>query len=270
MAIILYSQHAAKVRLDLTSHILFSSILLNNAQIILCALAWIWYRWLGHVRAKCIWSGSKPACKTHNLWHKARFCQNATGTLPLPVSHFQTWLCSSTDDPDDIVQNQPWSDLVLADCQVWAKRIRPVKQATVHNRGAHFWPLLRNWFGLGVNRIWHGLLGAFLVHSCFVCVCVHTFRPEPKNEDEMMVLIFQYIDRIFSVVRPRKLLYMAIDGVVINTHTHTPSLTMHVHPYTHASSCEHVHTQTHTHYTQWHLYLHTQMHYMENNFITVE
>ena len=39
-------------------------------------------------------------------------------------------------------------------------------------------------------------------------------RPAPKNEDEMMVLIFEYIDRIFSVVRPRKLLYMAIDGVV--------------------------------------------------------
>ena len=39
-------------------------------------------------------------------------------------------------------------------------------------------------------------------------------RPAPANEDEMMVDIFAYIDRIFSIVRPRKLLYMAIDGVV--------------------------------------------------------
>lgn len=39
-------------------------------------------------------------------------------------------------------------------------------------------------------------------------------RPAPKNEDEMMILIFEYIDRIFSIVRPRKVLYMAIDGVV--------------------------------------------------------
>jgi len=37
-------------------------------------------------------------------------------------------------------------------------------------------------------------------------------KPAPKNEAEMMVAIFEYIDRIFSIVRPRKLLYMAIDG----------------------------------------------------------
>ena len=39
-------------------------------------------------------------------------------------------------------------------------------------------------------------------------------RPAPKNEDEMMLIIFDFIDRIFSIVRPRRLLYMAIDGVV--------------------------------------------------------
>lgn len=43
-------------------------------------------------------------------------------------------------------------------------------------------------------------------------LCVH--RPAPKNEDEMMVAIFEYIDRLFNIVRPRRVLYMAIDGVV--------------------------------------------------------
>jgi len=38
-------------------------------------------------------------------------------------------------------------------------------------------------------------------------------KPAPKNEAEMMVNIFEYIDRIFSICRPRRLLYMAIDGV---------------------------------------------------------
>ncbi|KAK7507070.1 hypothetical protein BaRGS_00001921, partial [Batillaria attramentaria] len=48
-----------------------------------------------------------------------------------------------------------------------------------------------------------------IIHPC----CHPEDKPEPKNEDEMMILIFQYIDRIFSIVRPRQLLYMAIDGV---------------------------------------------------------
>ncbi|KAH8393599.1 5'-3' exoribonuclease 2 homolog [Drosophila serrata] len=44
--------------------------------------------------------------------------------------------------------------------------------------------------------------------------CTHPEdKPAPKNEDEMMVAIFDCIDRLFGIVRPRKLLYMAIDGV---------------------------------------------------------
>lgn len=44
--------------------------------------------------------------------------------------------------------------------------------------------------------------------------CTHPEdRPAPRNEDEMMIAIFECIDRIFNIVRPRKLLYMAIDGV---------------------------------------------------------
>lgn len=44
--------------------------------------------------------------------------------------------------------------------------------------------------------------------------CTHPEdRPVPKTEEEMFILIFEYVDRLFSIVRPRRLLYMAIDGV---------------------------------------------------------
>ncbi|KAH8677703.1 XRN 5'-3' exonuclease N-terminus-domain-containing protein [Xylariales sp. PMI_506] len=38
-------------------------------------------------------------------------------------------------------------------------------------------------------------------------------RPAPKDEEEMMLEIFRYTDRVVNMVRPRKLLMIAIDGV---------------------------------------------------------
>ncbi|KAI8935115.1 hypothetical protein NX059_007709 [Plenodomus lindquistii] len=38
-------------------------------------------------------------------------------------------------------------------------------------------------------------------------------KPAPKTEADMMMAIFEYTDRCVGMVRPRKLLYMAVDGV---------------------------------------------------------
>lgn len=43
--------------------------------------------------------------------------------------------------------------------------------------------------------------------------CTHPEdREPPESEEQMMVDIFKYIDRIFSIVRPRRLIYLAVDG----------------------------------------------------------
>ena len=73
-------------------------------------LARIHSGWPGQVLAIWIWFRSKPVCK--NYWAQSRL--NAAGLLPVP--HSQTRLRSSTESPDHIVQNQPRSSLVLADC----------------------------------------------------------------------------------------------------------------------------------------------------------
>uniref|UniRef100_A0A6A7FY04 5'-3' exoribonuclease n=1 Tax=Hirondellea gigas TaxID=1518452 RepID=A0A6A7FY04_9CRUS len=48
-----------------------------------------------------------------------------------------------------------------------------------------------------------------IIHPC----CHSDDGPAPATETEMIRAIFAYIDHIFAIVRPRKLLFMAIDGV---------------------------------------------------------
>ncbi|KAK7470943.1 5'-3' exoribonuclease 2 [Stygiomarasmius scandens] len=44
--------------------------------------------------------------------------------------------------------------------------------------------------------------------------CTHPEgKPAPETEEEMMVEIFKYTERVVNMIRPRKLLFMAIDGV---------------------------------------------------------
>ena len=92
---------------------------------------------------------------------KASWCARITGPysdnttgLP-PVAHFQTRLRSSTDGPDHFVQNQPGSDLILADCQVLAKRIRSGSKPVGRNHGTRFCPTLPSQSRSDADRIRH-------------------------------------------------------------------------------------------------------------------
>ncbi|CDO73982.1 hypothetical protein BN946_scf185043.g31 [Trametes cinnabarina] len=54
----------------------------------------------------------------------------------------------------------------------------------------------------------------YLDMNAIVHPCTHPDgKPAPETEEEMMIEIFNYTERVVSMVRPRKLLFMAIDGV---------------------------------------------------------
>ena len=97
---------------DPTSRIHFSSVFPKKRRIILCKTDPdpIWMAWsgLGQINT----SGLEASRCAGIIW--PGFWQDSTG--PLPVSQFQTRFRSSTDVPDNTVQNQPGSDLFLADC----------------------------------------------------------------------------------------------------------------------------------------------------------
>ena len=48
-----------------------------------------------------------------------------------------------------------------------------------------------------------------IIHPC----CHPQDKPQPKSETEMFNLIYEYTDKVIDIVRPKKVLYLAIDGV---------------------------------------------------------
>merc|ERR1740130_5463 len=48
-----------------------------------------------------------------------------------------------------------------------------------------------------------------IIHPC----CHPEDGPAPEDEEHMYENIFLYLDRLIRIVRPKKLMYMAIDGV---------------------------------------------------------
>ena len=117
------------------------------------------------------------------------FWQNATS--PLPVSQFHTRFRSSTDVPDNTVQNQPGSDLVLANCvRNWPKRIRSGSNPVCKNHPARFWPMLPSRSGPDTSRIRHVYWAVYIKSNFlkfFFAQCTDNFDSVSCERNSYMV-----------------------------------------------------------------------------------
>ena len=43
--------------------------------------------------------------------------------------------------------------------------------------------------------------------------CIGVINDEGLTEEDMMMRVFAYISRLFDIIKPRRLFYMALDGV---------------------------------------------------------
>jgi 5'-3' exoribonuclease 2 len=67
---------------------------------------------------------------------------------------------------------------------------------------------------LGPNPNGEEMDNLYLDMNGIVHPCSHPEdRPPPANEEEMMIAVFEYTERVVNMVRPRKLLMIAVDGV---------------------------------------------------------
>ena len=117
--------------LDPASRIRFGSVLPKKARIILCKT--------GPDPIRMVWSGFRQTV----LVCKQAGVQESSGQVPAqcrhnrPATSFPHSVSASTDGRDHVVQNQPGSDLALADCQVLEKRIRSGGKPVFKNHRAN-------------------------------------------------------------------------------------------------------------------------------------
>ena len=90
----------------------------------------------------------------------------------------------------------------------YPKIISPVIEESIDANGLSAEvDLLPNPNGFEVDNLYLDMNG--IIHPC----CHPEDEDAPPDEEAMFEAIFAYIDRLFAMARPRRLLYMAIDGV---------------------------------------------------------
>ncbi|KAJ1773695.1 5'-3' exoribonuclease 2 [Coemansia sp. RSA 1813] len=127
------------------------------------------------------------AMSLHSLMNDTESIFNGTIDKTMGVAAFYRWLTRKYPRvQSNVIETKP---------QTVNGVVIPVDATNPNPNGEEF-----DNFYLDMNGI---------VHPC----CHPQFKEAPETEEDMMLEVFKCLDRVFNLVRPRKIVYMALDGV---------------------------------------------------------
>lgn len=144
-----------------------------------------------------------------------------------PRSAFSTGQLKIREERQHVDKKSPWQT-------TFEKKHRDRSELTVHHGIPKLFRWLVDLYPIVLESVGEGLSGSnamavdnfYLDMNGIIHTCTHSNNDKlvMLNEREMFQRIFSYTDRLYKLVKPSRLMYLAVDGVAPRVSFHSPAI----------------------------------------------